>query len=449
MTFTVGDEHDPATLLGARKLIAELSGPRLADRISELVEQNDTWRRQRCVNLVAAESPTSPMVRAMLSAEVGARASGGHIGVEARCFPGMRYIDEFEAICVELLKSLFSAEFADQRLMGGMAGCSVAYASLASPGDIMMSLSLAAGGDSSGRDDGPAGVRGLRIYDIPFDPANFTVDMDAFAAMARRLRPSVVSVNQTTTLFALPIRAMKNVIAEWGGKLYFDGAHHAGLIAGGCFPNPLDQGADILTGSGGKTFSGPQSGIIVWNDERFSRGIVETIFPVLTGSHQLNRVAALAVACVEMREFGAEYMRQVIANAQALARALAERGLPVLAAHLGYTTTHQVLVDVRQWGGGFPVARRLELANIMVNKMLLPAQQDDPGGIRIGTVEVSRYGMTPADMPALADFIHRIVVRSEAPDTVASDVADFRSSFQRLRYCLPTATPAGLPGSSE
>jgi glycine hydroxymethyltransferase len=445
VTFTTGQEHDAATLLAARELVAGLGGQQLADRVRDLVKANDTWRRRRCVNLIAAESPSSPMVRELLAAEVGTRASGGHIGAESRCFPGMRHIDEMEAVCIELLKDLFRAGFADQRLMGGMAGCTVAYAALASPGDVMMSVPLSAGGDSSGRADGPAGVRGLRIHDIPFDLPEFTVDLDAFRRAAERLRPALVSINQATTLFPLPVAEMAKIVADLGGRLYFDGAHQAGLIAGGCYPNPLAEGADLLSGSGGKTFSGPQSGIIAWNDERLSRPVVETIFPVLTGSHQLNRVAALAVAAAEMSAFGSAYMSRVVANAQALAGALHRRGLPVAAEHRGYTQTHQVLVDVRQWGGGLAVAQQLERANIMVNKMLLPGEEDDPGGIRIGTTEVTRFGMTPADMVTIAGFVHRVIVEGSPAARVAGDVADFRAAFQDLEFCFPLSPEPGIP----
>jgi len=437
MTFIAGEQHDPATLLAASKLIAELSGREIAARVRDLVDANDLWRRQRCVNLIAAESPTSPMVQALLASEVGTRASGGHIGPISRCFPGMRYIDEIEAICIELLKDLFNAGFADQRLMGGMDGCGVAYTSLTAVGDVMMSIPVTAGGDTSGRPDGPARVRGLRIHDVPFDSSEFAVDLDAFRREAERLLPALISINQATTLFPLPVNSMKEIVAPWDGRVYFDAAHQAGLIASGCYPNPLAEGADLLTGSGGKTFSGPQSGIIAWNKESLSLPITETIFPVLTGSHQLNRVAALAVAAAEMRTYGPEYMSYVVANARALAKALHERGMPVAAAHLGFTQTHQVLVDVRQWGGGLAVAQQLERANIMVNKMLLPSEMNELGGIRIGTVEVTRYGKDTTTMSTIADLMHRVVVRKESPELVARDVQELRSAFQDLRFCFP------------
>lgn len=456
MTFTRGDRHDPGLLDDARRLVDERDAAEVVGRIYDLVEQNESWRGQRCINLVAAESPTSPAARALLAAEVGTRASGGHIGRLSRCFAGMGLLDELEALCVELLKKAFRARYADHRTLGGMAGCMVAYAALAEPGDTMMSLPGPIGGDSSGRLDGPGGVRGLRVHDIPFDPNEFTVDLDRFSHEARRHRPKVVSLNQTVCLFPLPVREMKEIISPWGGRLYFDGAHQAGLIAGGCHPNPLDEGADILTGSAGKTFSGPQSGIIAWNDDSLSRPVVQSIFPVLTGSHQINRVAALAVSTAEMLEYGGQYMRQVIANARALAAALAGAGFAVLAANRGYTQTHQVMVDVRGLGRGLDTgigaAQRLESANIIANKMLLPSDPDgphaEPSGIRIGTTEVTRLGMRESDMEAIATFFRRVLLDRTAPETVRDDVEAFRREFQTLHYCIPDTRrlrPSGNP----
>jgi glycine hydroxymethyltransferase len=449
MTFTTGARHDEALLTAAAQHLADETSEALAARVRDLVARNAAWRGARCVNLIAAESPTSPMVRALLAAEVGTRASGGHIGELSRCFPGMTYIDQLEALCVELLKELFHADFADQRLMGGMASCMVAFAALAQPGEHVMSLPLSAGGDSSGHADGPAGVRGLTISDIPFDPVELTVDLDRFRCQAEIRRPRVVSINQTTALFPLPVKQMRQIIEPWGGRLYFDGAHQAGLIAGGQYPNPLAEGADVLTGSGGKTFSGPQSGMILWNDERLGDRIVEAVFPMLTGSHQLNRVAALALACCELREYGTDYMAAVVRNARALAVALHERGFAVVGAHRGFTETHQVLVDVRRFGGGIEVTRLLERADIMVNKMLLPSARDVPDpvseGVRIGTVEVTRLGMGPEQMTRIADLITRVVVAGEQPAQVARGVHDLRAGFRDLGYCFPAAADGTSP----
>ena len=445
MTFTKGEEHDPAVLAAAARQVAGSTPAELAHRVQGLVADNAAWRGRRCLNLIAAESPTSPAVRALLSAEVGTRASGGHIGAASRCFPGLGRVDEIEALCIELLKRAFGAGHADHRLLGGMAGCMVAVTALARPGEVLMSLPVPKGGDSSGRLDGPPGVRGLRVVDIPCSADGLTVDLEAFRAVAERHRPRVVSLNQAMTLFPLPVRELKQVVAPWGGRLYFDGAHQAGLIAGGVYPNPLAEGADLLTGSGGKTFSGPQSGLVAWQDDRLSRPVTTTIFPTLTGSHQVNRVAALAVATAEQLAYGAAYMRQTVANAAALAAALAGAGFAVFAAERGYTRTHQILLDVRALGPGIAVAQALERADIMVNKMLLPSDPDrpdaEPSGIRLGTVEVTRLGMREPDMATIAGLVRRVLLDRVPPERVRREVADFREPFQRLYYCFD----AGLP----
>lgn len=445
MTFTKGDQHDPDVLAQARRTVLDSPAVEIAGRVGELVGANEAWRGRRCVNLVAAESPTSPAVRALLAAEVGTRASGGHIGRLTRCFAGMGIIDELEAVCVELLKRVFRARFADHRLMGGMAGCLAVFTALTEPGDTVLSLSPPLGGDSSGRLDGPPGARGLTVIDLPCGPDGLDVDLDAFRTVAERYQPRLVSLNQATCLFPLPVRQLREIVSPWGGRLYFDGAHQAGLIAGGCYPNPLAEGADILTGSGGKTFSGPQSGMVVWNDEQLSRPVVNAIFPMLTGSHQINRVAALAVAAAEMIEFGAEYMRQTVANARALATALAEAGFTVLAADRGYTSTHQVIVDVRALGPGIAVAAALERANIIVNKMLLPSDPDtsdaEPSGIRLGTVEVTRLGLDERHMSVIADFLRRLLLEKAHPDSVRREVEAFREPFQRFYYCFAEGRP--------
>ena len=221
-----------------------------------------------------------------------------------------------------------------------MIGNLAVYTALAEPGDVIMSIAQPFGGHSSNRVDGPAGVRGLRIVDVPMDPDELVVDLELFRTMAPLVRPKLVALGASMTLFPFPVKEMSEIVAEWGGKIYFDAAHQIGLIAGGQFQDPLAEGAADVTGSAGKTFSGPQSGIIVWDDPNLTEPITHAIFPVLAATHQVNRVAALAVAAAEMIEFGVPYMAQIVRNAQALAAALDKRGIPVLGAAKGLSLIH-------------------------------------------------------------------------------------------------------------
>ena len=201
----------------------------------------------------------------------------------------------------------------------------------------------------------------------------------------------------------------------------------------------------VLTGSAGKTFSGPQSGMILWNDPALTRPLTDAIFPVLAATHQVNRVAALAVAAAEMLEYGKVYMAQIVKNSQALGKALDERGIPVLGAKRGYSRTHQVIANVKQFGGGLDVAHRLVRANLITNKNLVPGDEpqdwDLPSGLRMGTIEVTRLGMREADMATIADFFSRVLVKNELPEAVAKDVVDFRLPQQTLYYNLDNGLP--------
>ncbi len=242
-TETRSEVHDPRTLQVASQLLDACHGPReMALAVVAAVERNAAWRGRQCLNLLAPEAPTSPAVRALLSAEIGTRAAEGHIGSVNRWFAGTRYIDEVEALCMELLKRALHADYADHRLCASMIGNLAVYTALTRPGDTIMSAPQPMGGHSSNRPDGPAGVRGLRIVDIPFTP-ELEVDLDAFRALAERERPELVALGMSMTLFPLPCREMAKVIAPWGGRLFFDGAHQLGLIAGGQFQDPLREEA--------------------------------------------------------------------------------------------------------------------------------------------------------------------------------------------------------------
>lgn len=439
------DGHDDTVLRQAGAALAACpDGIAMRDLIQAKVDQNARWRGRQCLNLVAAEAPTSPAVRAMLAAEVGMRASGGAIGRTRRWFSAMSVVDDLEALAVELLKQLFHSAFADHRPLGGMHACLAVYTALTRPGDCVMTLPLRCGGDSSHHAEGPPGVRGLRVVDLPFDVRRQAVDLDRFADLGRVHRPVLVGIGQTAALFPVPVDQIRAIAAGWGGRVYVDAAHQAGLIAGGAMADPLAGGADVITGSTGKTFCGPQGGFVAWNDPALTAMLSHAIFPMTTGSHQINRVAALAVAATELVEYGSTLMRRMVANARLLAAALHARGVPVLFAELGYTATHQVMADARHYGGGLATATRLARANIVVNQQPLPLgsvqEERSPGGIRLGTAEVTRLGMGAAEMDRIAQLLADALAGAE-PSAVAGDVAELRQAFQTVRYCHDTGMP--------
>src|SRR5438445_5133288 len=205
--------HDQAILSHAKAIIDACRSPEeKQEAVLAAVNRNEEWHGKRCLNLLAPEAPTSPTVRALLSAEVGTRAAEGHIGPVNRWFAGTKHIDEIEALCVELLKKAFQARYADHRLVASMLGNLAVYTALSEPGDVIMSIAQPFGGHSSNRVDGPAGVRGLKIVDIPFDPVELEVDLDLFRKVPPLARPKVVPLGASMTLFPFPTRAIRHLV---------------------------------------------------------------------------------------------------------------------------------------------------------------------------------------------------------------------------------------------
>jgi glycine hydroxymethyltransferase len=227
----------------------------------------------------------------------------------------------------------------------------------------------------------------------------------------------------------------------------YDGAHVAGLIAGGQFQDPIGEGTDSMTMSSHKTLWGPQGGIIV-SLERHADSIKKAIFPGNTSSHHLHHVAGKAIALAESLEFGKEYAKQVINNAKILAESLANFGFRVLGEKRGYTESHQLAVDVSNFGDGGTIEKELEKANIILNRQLLPGDIKSgkhymhPSGVRIGVPEVTRLGMKESEMKEIASFIKQIVIDKSDPNKVGSAVSKFREQFQKVHYAFENATDA-------
>src|SRR5262249_43296090 len=187
--------HDADVLARARRLLGACNDVEsMGAELLAAVERNAKWRGEQCINLLAPEAPTSPTVRRLLSAEVGMRAAEGHIGQLQRWFTGTQQIDQIEALTVELLKKPYDANQADHRLCASMIGNAAVYTALTEPGDMIMSIAQPFGGHSSNRPDGPAGARGLKIVDVPFDAKELEVDLDAFRIVARAVRPKLVAL---------------------------------------------------------------------------------------------------------------------------------------------------------------------------------------------------------------------------------------------------------------
>ncbi len=428
---------------------------KLYDEVFGLIEKHDDWM-SKTINLIASENVSSPAVRSAIVCDFRDRYAEGWPG--ERVYAGCKYIDEVELITIDLAKKLFKAEFADVRPISGVVANLAMYTAAMEPMERMMALSIAHGGHiSHARKDlgGTAGqIRGHKVRNWVFDDTEFNIDIDASMKLIKDLQEKGDEIKfllfgGSVFPFPHPVKEFREIADEYGMTIGYDSAHVSGLIAAGFFQDPLREGADMMTASTHKTMPGPQHGIILAKEE-FAERIKRASFPGLLSNHHLHNVAGLAVVLAEMTEFGVEYSTQIMKNAKALAQALHERGWSVIGEHKGFTESHVVLVDVTEtpMKDGAAVEENLEDANIIINRNLLPWDKKrgrdykTPGGIRLGTSELTRLGMKESEMDAVAEFLHRVVMKGEDVKKIAAEVAEFRKEYQKVHYAFDTDTPA-------
>jgi glycine hydroxymethyltransferase len=401
-------------------------------------------RFERAIPLIASENLLSPYAKELLVSDFHSRYAEGLPG--ERYYEGNEQVDEVENLCLDLARRLFGAAFADVRPISGTVANLAVLKALAEPGDPVGTCRLADGAHISSAAFGAFGLRAVKPVYYAWDPARMTIDVDRTRAILKETRPKLCLFGLSLFLFPLPIRELAPTLEEIGAVGWYDGAHVLGLIAGGQFQDPLREGCRVISASTHKTLPGPQHGILLGDrlspeqEKRLRSGA----FPGVTSNHHLHTMAALAVSLAEHLAFGAEYARATIANAQALAQALHERGFDVLAGELGFTRSHTTAVRVTREGGGEEVARRLADVGIITNKNLLPGDTSSkhPGGIRLGTPEVTRVGMGQGEMVQIAELMNGLLHRARAPATIAEEVAELKRPFTTLKYCFAAGEAA-------
>jgi glycine hydroxymethyltransferase len=396
--------------------------------------------------MIASENIISPLAEEILISDLGARYAEGL--PKKRYYQGLKFVDEIEIRVEAMAKELFRVKFADVRpISGTVANMAVLFA-LASPGDKLATCDIKHGAHISSAVFGAVGVRGLNHIPLPFDPKIMSLDVEGSKKVILQERPKVLLLGMSVFLFPAPVRELSEVAHEVGAKVWYDGAHVLGLIAGGEFQQPLHEGADLMSGSTHKTLPGPQRGIILSDREEdleLRKNIRKAVFPGVTSNHHLNTMAALGIALAEFKAFGKEYIRQIIKNAQTLGATMYGLGLNVAAPDLGFTKSHTVVVDVLKQGGGRKVSQDLEDANIIVNKNLLPwdtGTSQEPAGIRLGTQELTRVGMKESEMKHVAELIKRVIVDNEDKERIKAEIREMRRQFNKVQYCFTEDAPA-------
>lgn len=401
------------------------------------------------LGMIASENIVSPMVQKIVTSDLHGRYAEGL--PNKRYYQGCGDFDTIESLGIDLAKKLFNVPFANIQSTSGTVSNIAALKALAKPGDSITAVSTADGGHISHARMGAVGLRDLNLSTYPWDEERMEPDIDASADLIREVAPSIALFGQSVFLFPTPLQELADAAHEVGSTVMYDGAHVLGLIAGGCFQDPLHEGADIMTGSSHKTFPGPQGGFILSSseDDKFQRKLNNAVFPGTCSSYHLHHVAGKVVALSEFIEYGEELSRNTVANAQAFAAALAAEGFDVLAESRGYTASHQVLTrhgDLDS-GAGAKAADLLEQAGIITNMNMLPGDTKamSPSGLRLGVQELTRVGMGKDEMLDVARFYARVLLENEDPSKVKVDVRDFKSDYHVIRYCFNEDNLSGYP----
>lgn len=406
----------------------------LEDRIERLVRENREIHEDLCVNLNPATNVMNPKAEALLASGLGTRVSLGYPGDKYEM--GLEAVERIEVIAAELAAEIFSAQYAEIRVHSGAMSNLYAFMATCSPGDRIIVPPAQIGGHVTHQAAGAAGLYRLEIHEAPVDASGYSVDLDGLRALALKVQPSLITIGGSLNLFPHPVRDIRKIADEVGAAVLFDAAHLSGMIAGGVWANPLTEGAHLMTMSTYKSFGGPPSGLIVSNDARLTERLDKIAFPGLTANFDVSKSAALAIALLDWRVFGRAYAQTMQECAKALAETLHSAGVPIFAAERGYTTSHQFAVEAAPFGGGQTAAKLLRRANLLTCGIGLPraAVADDLNGLRIGTPEIVRWGMTAADMPELGRLIADVLLGRASPEQTAPAVTAFKRKFNKLHF---------------
>ena len=383
------------------------------------------------LQLIASENFTSPAVMRAVGSVLTNKYSEGYPG--KRYYGGNEVIDSIEALAIEWVKELFGADHANVQPHSGANANMCVYQALLSPGDTVLGLGLDHGGHLT--HGSPVNASGIFYRFVNYGVGDEErIDMDQVRDLALEHRPRMIVAGTTSYPRRIDPEPFKAIADEVGALLLFDIAHLAGLVAGGAHPNPVPY-ADVVTFTTHKTLRGPRGGCILSKAEH-AAAVDKAVFPGWQGGPLEHVIAGKAVAFREaMSDHFRDYAHRIVANASALAAALAENGFRMVS---GGTDTHMIVVDLRTFDAdltGKEAQAVLDSAGITLNKNTVPDDPRSPfvtSGVRIGTPSVTTQGMTPAEMPEIASLITRALRdrgSADAISAVRSEVADLCGRF--------------------
>lgn len=365
--------------------------------------QAEMDRQRQGLEMIASENYTSAAVMQAAGSVLTNKYAEGYPG--RRYYGGCEHVDVAEELARQRACQLFGAEHANVQPHSGSQANMAVYLTVLEPGDCVLGLDLAHGGHlTHGMKLNISGkLYQFHSYGVTRD--THRIDFDQVAALAREHRPKLIVAGASAYPREIPHDRFAEIAADCGAKLMVDMAHYAGLVAAGLHHNPVPV-ADFVTTTTHKTLRGPRGGLCLTR-EAYAKDLDRSVFPGIQGGPLMHVIAGKAVCFGEaLRDGFAQYGRQIIQNAQALAEVLLAGGLRLVS---GGTDNHLLLVDVTPLGIGGKVAEHvLDACGITVNKNMIPFDQRkpmDPSGIRVGTPALTTRGMGEAEMRQIGQWM--------------------------------------------
>ncbi|HEX3787627.1 MAG TPA: serine hydroxymethyltransferase [Pseudonocardiaceae bacterium] len=413
----------------------EPATPHLADEDPQLAGliQAEAQRQFDSVRLIASENYASVAVLEATGSILTNKYSEGYAG--KRYYEGQQVIDQIETLAIQRAKDVFGVEHANVQPYSGSPANLAVYLAFLDPGDTVMGMSLPHGGHLTHGWSVSATGKWFRSAQYHVRKDTGRVDMDEVRDLALAERPKVIFCGGTAIPRTIDFPAFAAIAKEIDAVLAADIAHIAGLIAGGAHPSPVGH-ANVISTTTHKTLRGPR-GAVLMSDTEHAKALDKAIFPGLQGGPHNHTTAGIAVALREAAQPAfREYAHNVVANAKALAEALLARGFDLVS---GGTDNHLILVDLTNKGiGGKPAAKALDRAGIELNYNTVPfdpRKPFDPSGVRLGTAAITTRGLGVEQMPAIAEWMDRVVTAADGGDEAA--IEKVRAEVHELLSTYP------------
>lgn len=403
--------------------------------------QNEEKRNTATLHMTANENVMSNTASSFLSSNLSYRyysdtyekednlTDAKYYAVGQAMYRGLPSVYEFELLARGEANKMFSANFSDFCPLSGMNAVICILTTITKPGDKVFIFTP----ESLGHHATKMVLQniGRKVLFIPWDNEKLCIDIERFAEEFSKNNDAIIFLDLGTTFYPLPLKEIRQIVGT-KTKIVYDGSHVLGLIGGGQFQNPLQEGCDVLIGNTHKTFPGPQKAMMLYKDEDLGRRIASEVFTTVVSSQHTHHALALYVTIMEMAAHGKLYAEQIVKNADTFSRELITQGFNLVTRKEQLPVSHMVGIK-----GGFPQdnqasAARLYMADISCNTKKIFGNNC----IRIGVQELTRRGMKEEEMRCIARFFKRIIINKDP--FVNFEIQELNNRFNKVMYSLDT-----------